>query len=130
MANGPAGPEGPKGSDGPEHRAPTVSAPSIDDFLGEPPRDLSIWRWLWLGDHQFPIRSHRGVLGRLVVALKRLLRPLVKVPQNDLWERQRAFNLILLEHFDRLELARAEHQRRIEYQEALDAEGVYEIMRH
>ena len=122
MANGPAGPEG---LGNPEHRAF-----SIDDFLGEPTRDLSAWRWLWSGDQAFPIRSHRGVLGRLVVGLKRLLRPLVKVPQNDLWERQRAFNLILLEHFDRLEAARADHLRRIEYQEALDAEGVHEIMRH
>ncbi|HEV2854851.1 MAG TPA: methyltransferase domain-containing protein [Thermoanaerobaculia bacterium] len=119
MANGPSVP------DGPEHRAF-----SIDDFAGEPTRDLSGWRWLWSGDHPFPIRSHRGFLGRLLVGLKRLLRPLVKVPQNDLWERQRTFNLILLEHLDRLEAARADHLRRIEYQEALDAEGVHEIMRH
>lgn len=127
MANGPAG------TGSPEPRAATVSpasAPSIDEFLVEPTRDLSKWRWLWSGDHELPIRSHRGVLGNLVVALKRLLRPLVKVPQNDLWERQRTFNLILLEHFDRLEAARADHLRRIEYQEALDAEGVHEIMRH
>lgn len=116
MANGPSGPE---------HRAF-----SIDDFLVEPTRDLSGWRWLWTGDHEFPIRSHRGFLGRLLVGVKRLLRPLVKVPQNDLWERQRTFNLILLEHLDRLDAARADHLRRIEYQEALDAEGVYEIMRH
>src|ERR1700704_2580433 len=106
-------------------------APSIDDFLVEhPTRDLSDWRWLWSGDQPFPIRSHRGLLGRLVVGFKRLLRPLVKLPQNDLWERQRIFNLILLEHLERLETARAEHQRRIEYQEALDATGLHEIMRH
>jgi SAM-dependent methyltransferase len=122
MANGPSVP------DGPEPRA--SSTPTIDDFLVEPTRDLSGWRWLWSGDHEFPIRSHRGFLGRLLVGFKRLLRPLVKVPQNDLWERQRTFNLILLEHLDRLEAARADHLRRIEYQEALDAEGVYEIMRH
>lgn len=111
--------------DSPEHRAP-----SIDRFLVDPPRDLSDWRWLWAGDHAFPIRSHRGVLGRLLVGLKRLLRPLVKVPQNDLWERQRTFNLILLEHLERLEAARADHLRRIEYQEALDSEGIHEVMRH
>jgi SAM-dependent methyltransferase len=105
-------------------------SPAIGDFLGEPTRDLSDWRWLWEGDHAFPIRSHRGLLGRLVVAVKRLFRPLVKVPQNDLWERQRTFNLILLEHLERLDRARAEHQRRIEYQEALDSEGIQEIMRH
>ncbi len=110
---------------------PERRAPSLDDFLVEhPTRDLSDWRWLWSGDRPFPIRSHRGLLGGLVVGLKRLLRPVVKVPQNDLWERQRTFNLILLEHLERHEIARAEHQRRIEYQEALDATGLHEIMRH
>src|SRR5258707_4358038 len=113
------------GLEGPERRAP-----SIDDFLVEPTRDLSAWRWLWSGDQPFPIRSHRGLLGRLVVGFKRLFRPLVRLPQNDLWERQRIFNLILLEHLERLEIARSEHQRRIEYQEALDATGLHEIMRH
>ncbi|HYX22677.1 MAG TPA: class I SAM-dependent methyltransferase, partial [Thermoanaerobaculia bacterium] len=113
------------GPDRPQRRAP-----SIDDFLADPTRDLGDWRWLWSGDQPFPIRSHRGLLGRLVVGLKRLVRPLVKVPQNDLWERQRTFNLILLEHLERLETARADHLRRIEYQEALDAEGIREIMRH
>jgi SAM-dependent methyltransferase len=106
-------------------------SPAIGDFLAEPTREISDWRWLWDGDRAFPIRSHRGgLLGRLIVAAKRLLRPLVKVPQNDLWERQRTFNLILLEHLQRLDRARSEHQRRIEYQEALDAEGIQEIMRH
>jgi len=109
---------------------PPRPAPSIDDFLVEPTRDLSDWRWLWSGDQPFPIRSHRGLLGRLLVGVKRLFRPLVKVPQNDLWERQRIFNLILLEHLDRLEAARADHLRRIEYQEALDSEGIHEVMRH
>lgn len=115
-------------SSGLEH--PERRAPSIDDFLVDPTRDLSDWRWLWSGDQPFPIRSHRGLLGRMVVGLKRLFRPVVKVPQNDLWERQRTFNLILLEHLERHEIARAEHQRRIEYQEALDATGIHEIMRH
>lgn len=113
------------GNGSPERRAPV-----LDDFLVEPTRDLSDWRWLWTGDHAFPIRSHRGLLGRLLVAVKRLFRPLVKTPQNDLWERQRVFNLILLEHLDRLEAARADHLRRIEYQEALDSEGIHEVMRH
>ena len=115
----------PSGPDRPPRRTP-----SIDDFLVDPTRDLSDWRWLWSGDQPFPIRSHRGFFGRLLVAVKRLFRPLVKVPQNDLWERQRTFNLILLEHLDRLEAARADHLRRIEYQEALDSEGIHEVMRH
>jgi SAM-dependent methyltransferase len=105
-------------------------SPALADFLVEPTRDLDDWRWLWAGDHAFPIRSHRGVLGRLLVGFKRLLRPLVKTPQNDLWERQGTFNLILIEHLARLEAARADHLRRIEYQEALDSEGIHEVMRH
>jgi SAM-dependent methyltransferase len=116
MANGPGVPE--------------RRAPAIGDFLVEPTRDLGDWRWLWAGDREFPIRSHRGLPGRLLVGLKRLFRPLVKVPQNDLWERQRIFNLILLEHLQRLEAARADHLRRIEHQEALDAQGIRDIMRH
>jgi O-antigen chain-terminating methyltransferase len=105
-------------------------SPSIDDFLAEPTRDLADWEWLWKGDREFPIRSHRGPLGRLLVAVKRLFRPLVKVPQNDLWERQRVFNLILLENLHRAGEVRDEYRRRLEYLEALDAEGIQEIMRH
>jgi len=104
--------------------------PILDDFLVEPTRDLEDWQWLWKGDHAFPVRSHRGLLGRLLVFGKRLLRPLVKVPQNDLWERQRTFNLILLEHLRRVEETRETHHRRIEYLESLNAEGIHEIMRH
>jgi len=80
------------------------SGHSLDEFLGEPTRDLNAWRWLWDRDEPFPVRSHRGFLGTVVVFFKRLFRPLVKVPQNDLWERQRIFNLILLEALERLQL--------------------------
>jgi SAM-dependent methyltransferase len=113
-----------------EPGTPERRAPRLDDFLGEPTRDIFDWRWLWEGDHAFPVRSHRGLLGRFVVAVKRLLRPLVKVPQNDLWERQRIFNLILLEHLHRIDAAREIHQSRIEYLESLNSEGIREIMRH
>jgi SAM-dependent methyltransferase len=105
-------------------------APSLDDFLVEPTRDLSDWHWLWKGDREFPIRSHRGLLGRLLVAWKRLLRPLVKVPQNDLWERQRIFNLILLEHLRDERQLRLKDDQRIAYLESLHAEGIEELMRH
>jgi SAM-dependent methyltransferase len=78
-------------------RADDPSEPSIEEFLGEAPtQELTDWRGLWEADRPFPLRSHRGLVGRLVVAFKRLLRPLVKLPQNDLWERQRTFNLVLL----------------------------------
>jgi SAM-dependent methyltransferase len=87
----------------PDQESPE-SGHSLDEFLGEPTRDLSAWRWLWETDHPFPIHSHRGGLGGIVVFLKRLFRPFVKVPQNDLWERQRVFNLIVVEALERLHL--------------------------
>lgn len=112
----------------------TSPAASVEQFLGEPTRELTQWRWLWDGDHRFPLRSHRGVLGRLVVLLKRLLRPLVKTPQNDLWERQRVFNLILLEYLQRAEdvgtIVRDVHARRIDHLEAVWRDGLVEVMGH
>jgi SAM-dependent methyltransferase len=104
--------------------------PSLDDFLTEPTRDIDSWRWLWRGDREFPIRSHRGLLGRLLVGWKRLFRPLVKVPQNDLWERQRVFNLILLDHLERAKAVETWHGARLLPLEGTLAEGLAEIMRH
>ena len=101
---------------------------SIEDFLDDPTRDLSAWRRLWRRDLPFPIRSHRGLLGRVLVALKRLFRPLVSVPQNDLWERQRVFNVILLEHLQAL--ARRRHEDRVSHLEGFLDRGVKEIMAH
>jgi O-antigen chain-terminating methyltransferase len=116
--------------DDPKGQQPPRRTPTLDDFLVEPTRDLNDWQWLWSGDHRFPLRSHRGLLGRLVVFWKRLFRPLVKTPQQDLWDRQRTFNLILLEHLIRNEEHRGDHRRRLEYLEALHSEGIHEIMRH
>ncbi|MEM1247319.1 MAG: class I SAM-dependent methyltransferase [Acidobacteriota bacterium] len=104
-----------------------TQAPSLDLFLGEPTRRLSDWHWLFAQDAAFPIRSDRGLLGRVLVAFKRLLRPLVKTPQNDLWERQRVFNLILLEHLQALE---SDVRSRLEHLEAFRREGLDEVMRH
>lgn len=129
-AEDPENPETPETPETAEDTAQRRPPPSIDDFLVEPTRDLSDWRWLWKRDAEFPIRSHRGAAGRFLVAVKRLFRPLVKVPQNDLWERQRVFNLILLEHLDRNERLRDDHRVRLEYLEALSSEGIHEIMRH
>lgn len=115
-------------------KPPERRAPSLDDFRVDPTRDLLDWEWLWKGNHTFPVESHRGLLGRLVVFFKRLVRPLVKAPQQDLWDRQRTFNLILLEHliheqaYNKEHLA--DHRSRLEYLEALNAEGIHEIMRH
>ena len=81
-----------------------AAEPTIESFLGEATQDLGDWRWLWKGDHRFPARSHRpGLAGRVVLAFKRLLRPLVQSPQADLWDRQRTFNQVLLFHLNRLQ---------------------------
>ena len=114
----------------PDTFSSSASNPVVADFLVEPTRKLSDWRWLWKGDVPFPIRSHRGFLGRLLVAWKRLVRPLVRVPQNDLWERQRIFNLILLEHLERQDAERLRHHDRLAYLEELDAQGIRELMQH
>lgn len=113
-----------------EEREAPPPEPSVEDFLGaEPTRELRDWWWLWGGDRPFPIRSHRpGLLGRLLVAFKRLLRPLVKVPQNDLWERQRTFNLILLEHLQRARDER--HSQRLAELEGAFPEHLAQLLRH
>jgi len=105
-------------------------APRIEDFLDQPTRDLEAWRWLWAGDQRFPVRSHRGLAGRVLVLFKRLLRPFVQVPQNDLWERQRIFNLILLERVAEL-LSQTRHlEDRVGRVEAILQEGLDEVIRH
>lgn len=82
---------------------PDGAEPAIETFLREEAHDLEDWRWLWEGDHTFPLASHRpGLAGRLVLAVKRALRPLVRAPQADLWDRQRAFNKVLLAHLEGL----------------------------
>lgn len=116
----------------PETRGET--SPAIERFLGEPTRELADWRWLWDGDRRFPVRSHRGFLGGLVVAVKRLLRPFVQAPQNDLWERQRVFNLIVLEYLQRGEDLHRQvhdvHEHRLNHLEAVWRDGLTEVMGH
>ena len=72
--------------------------PQIEDFLDDPTREIESWAWLWSEDRAFPSRSRGGLLGRLVLFGKRLLRPLIRASTGDLWDRQRVFNLIVLEH--------------------------------
>ncbi len=130
--------------------------PRIEEFLGEPTRELGRWTWLWRADKQFPIRSHRpGLLGRFVVFLKQLGRPVVKAPQADLWDRQKAFNLVVLEYLERIEalghtiesvrddLVRdltevrtdllrdvQNNHRRVSHLEAFKRDGFGDVMRH
>lgn len=111
--------------------------PDVDDFLGESTRDLEAWRWLWTVDRQFPVRSHRGLLGRLLVAGKRLLRPIVRGATADLWDRQRSWNLIVIEHLAEMRrieedlvarMAPVEHKAA--HLEAFLQEGLRELMRY
>ena len=119
--------------------------PPTEVFLGDhPTHRLEDWRHLWDRDIPFPIRSHRGLAGSLLVALKRLLRPFVHLPQKDLWERQRVFNLILLGHVQGLqewrhhqeEVNRIFEQRlgeldgRTRHLENFLRQGLDEVMRH
>ncbi len=103
---------------------------TIGDFTPEPTRDLAAWRWLWKEDVAFPIRSHRGIVGALLVAFKRLLRPLVRVPQNDLWERQRIFNVVLTERMQGLEETVERFVRRVEHAEHLTQKGLSDLTKH
>jgi O-antigen chain-terminating methyltransferase len=117
-------------------------SPDIDDFLGDQPtRDLEDWRWLWTADRPFPVRSHRGIVGRLLVAGKRLLRPLVRGATADLWDRQRVWNLVLLEHVSEirrqfeerisgLEARTAPLEHKTAHLEAFLKEGLQELMRY
>ncbi|NJL26920.1 MAG: methyltransferase domain-containing protein [Thermoanaerobaculia bacterium] len=88
---------------------PRPAEPTIERFLDEPTRDLREWAWLWQGDHAFPLTRQTGLRGRLGRFAKRLLRPFVLFATRDLWDRQRSFNLILIETLgERLAQTRAE----------------------
>jgi SAM-dependent methyltransferase len=82
--------------------APDAAPLDVQRFLGEPTRDLAAWRRLWEADAAFPIASHRGPAGRLLVLFKRLLRPLLRAPLADLWDRQKVWNLVLVERLQGL----------------------------
>ncbi|MDH3255817.1 MAG: class I SAM-dependent methyltransferase, partial [Acidobacteriota bacterium] len=98
--------------------------PTVASFLSGENRRLSDWRWLWEGDHAFPLRSHRGALGYLIVAAKKALRSLVRAPQSDLWERQRAYNLIIQEHLEKSADLQRSVEERLESQDARTADIV------
>ncbi|MEZ5331465.1 MAG: hypothetical protein R2991_05315 [Thermoanaerobaculia bacterium] len=119
------------------------------------PEDLSGWREVWESDRPFPITSGRRVVGPLVVALKKLLRPLWRAPLGDLLERQRAYNVELIARIEELhrrldavdgarqELHRdllevrddllrdvKQHHRRLEHLEGFKTDGLADLMRH
>ena len=120
------------------------SEPTLDAFTGDPTRRLEDWAWLWTGDHPFPIHGRPGLVGRVVRRVKRLLRPIFKSVLGDVWDRQRVFNLILLETLvnergERRHLgARAEdfqtaieaHAGLLEQLDRRSAEAMTEVLRH
>ncbi|MEE2778200.1 MAG: methyltransferase domain-containing protein [Acidobacteriota bacterium] len=77
--------------------------PRIDDFLGEPTRDRVAWKWLWAGNYEFPVRGSATLAGKVGVLIKKLLRPLFRLAGSDSLERQRTFNLILLDDLQALD---------------------------
>ena len=79
----------------------------------------------------FPVVSHRGGLGgRLLTWVKKLLRPLVKLPLGDVLDRQRVFNLIALEHLRRLETLRRQQAERVEALDEFVREALEEALAH
>ncbi|MCP4203637.1 MAG: class I SAM-dependent methyltransferase [bacterium] len=77
-----------------------ISEAVVESLRSRENRELSDWRRLWEADREFTIVSHRGWLGRVIVLAKRLLRGLVKAPQADLWQRQRAYNLTVQDQIE------------------------------
>ncbi len=131
---------------------PPRPEPSIEDFVGEPTRDLSAWRWLWEGNRSFPVVNRRtgfaGWAERLLKRLARPFRPAVTLPQHDLWVRQQTFNLIVLENLEFLQRAPSDfirdlrqvrddlvrdvqnNHRRITYLEAFPREVLTDFNQH
>lgn len=80
-------------------RSGEIGLASDADFLGDQPtRDPDAWFALWQADHDLPIRTGRGgLVGWFVRLAKRLLRPIVRLGAAEVFERQRIFNLIVVE---------------------------------
>lgn len=111
--------------------------PRIEDFLDVPTKDLESWHWLWRRDERFPVRTHRGPLGHVFALIKRLLAPIVTIPANERWDRQRVFNLVLLERMMEQQAALAHAHERIDllqgkvaHLEATMQDGLTDVMRH
>lgn len=135
-ANGSPAGSAPEPSPDPGHGTAEGRAPehlSPERFADRPPEELAPWLGFWGEDRQFPVRSHRGgLLGRVLVFAKRLLRPLVKFPAADLWDRQRTFNMVLLQHLLAEEARRRaeRHERRIADLESFVPRGLDDVLRH
>jgi len=106
---------------------PDKPSPSIDAFLRQESPSLDDWRWLWEGNHPFPVQTDKtGLRGQVALAVKnfvRLIRPLVRPLLGELYVRQLRYNVVLLDHLD-------EHRARLEHLEAVKREGFDDVSRH
>ncbi|MEM9557307.1 MAG: class I SAM-dependent methyltransferase [Acidobacteriota bacterium] len=106
----------------------------VEEFLGEPTRDLAAWARLWTADLEFPIAHRGGLRGRLTALARRLLRPLLRGVLGDLYDRQRVFNLILLETLtkqrEEYRAALDEHQRWLQRLDQHIVEGLRDVVAH
>jgi O-antigen chain-terminating methyltransferase len=97
------------------------SDPRIESLASGENRELSDWRWLWEGDREFGVRSHRRFIGPIIVAFKRFVRALTRGPQHDLWERQRRFNLLIQDYLETTAELREAQPRLIARQDDVEA---------
>ena len=68
--------------------------PRVDDA------DLALWRELWEEDRRLEPPTPSGPLGRVTAFVKRVLRRFVTSSQQDLWERQRLYNMLIQHHLE------------------------------
>ena len=85
----------------PSAETPPAEVPSLDlaQFLGDnPTRDPAAWYRLWRENTPVPPQTSRsGLTGRAVRVAKRLLRLVVSLGASEAMERQRVFNMIVIE---------------------------------
>ncbi|TNF84826.1 MAG: class I SAM-dependent methyltransferase [Acidobacteria bacterium] len=109
--------------------SPEPDRPSrdIEVFFREESPSLEDWRWLWEGNHPFPVQTDKtGLRGRFTLLVKhfvRLIRPLVSPLLGELYVRQLRYNVVLLDHLD-------EHRARLAHLEAVKREGFDDVSRH
>ena len=106
----------------------------VDRLVGDAPsRSLEDWQQAFAEDRGLPITSSRPIIGPLLVLFRRILRPLVRLPINDLLERERVFNLIVIEklrQIDDLRVHLEAVEQRVASLEACYREGLEEVMRY
>lgn len=68
--------------------------PRVDDA------DLPKWRRLWADDLASGVPAGAGLKGRIAAFAKRKLRRLTVSSQQDLWERQRLYNMLIQHHLE------------------------------